>query len=155
MNAYPSSKLTISGHLAHRARDKDTPSHDACPWFRLRPLGLPCLVSLWSSWVGKAPKRWVVERTHSWMNRYRRLLIRWEKQDALYVGSIYLAFCCLILERLIDLFLGYALDICKLLTTLYSFLWCLKRFVLNKSFCYNKLNFLWKCVLTYVYTYSA
>ena len=55
---------------------------------------------------GKAPKRWVVERTHSWMNRYRRRLIRWEKQDALYVGFIYLAFCCLILERLIDLFLG-------------------------------------------------
>lgn len=51
--------------------------------------------------AGKAPKRWVVERTHSWMNRYRRLLIRWEKQDALYVGFIQLAFCCLILERLI------------------------------------------------------
>jgi putative transposase len=24
-------------------------------------------------------KRWVVERTHSWTNRYRRLLVRWEK----------------------------------------------------------------------------
>ena len=24
-------------------------------------------------------RRWVVERAHSWMNRYRRLLIRWEK----------------------------------------------------------------------------
>ncbi|CDL80567.1 transposase [Xenorhabdus szentirmaii] len=24
--------------------------------------------------------RWVVERTHSWMNRYRRILIRWEKK---------------------------------------------------------------------------
>lgn len=24
--------------------------------------------------------RWVVERTHSWMNRFRRILIRWEKK---------------------------------------------------------------------------
>ena len=24
--------------------------------------------------------RWVVERTHSWMNRYRRILTRWEKK---------------------------------------------------------------------------
>jgi len=24
-------------------------------------------------------RRWVVERTHSWMNRFRRILIRWEK----------------------------------------------------------------------------
>ncbi len=34
---------------------------------------------------------------------------RLEKHYALYVGFIQLAFCCLILERLIDLFLGYAL----------------------------------------------
>jgi putative transposase len=25
-------------------------------------------------------RRWVVETTHSWMNRFRRLLIRWEKK---------------------------------------------------------------------------
>jgi transposase len=25
-------------------------------------------------------RRWVVERTHSWMNRFRRLLVRWEKK---------------------------------------------------------------------------
>ena len=25
-------------------------------------------------------RRWVVERTHSWLNRFRRLLIRWEKK---------------------------------------------------------------------------
>jgi transposase len=28
---------------------------------------------------GYRARRWVVERTHSWMNRFRRLLIRWEK----------------------------------------------------------------------------
>ncbi|MGH7086036.1 MAG: hypothetical protein ACREFN_13710, partial [Acetobacteraceae bacterium] len=25
-------------------------------------------------------RRWVVERTHSWLNRFRRILIRWEKK---------------------------------------------------------------------------
>jgi transposase len=29
--------------------------------------------------AGFKARRWVVERTHSWMNRFRRILIRWEK----------------------------------------------------------------------------
>jgi len=29
---------------------------------------------------GYRARRWVVERTHSWLNRFRRLLIRWEKK---------------------------------------------------------------------------
>ena len=29
---------------------------------------------------GYRARRWVVERTHSWVNRFRRLLIRWEKK---------------------------------------------------------------------------
>jgi putative transposase len=28
---------------------------------------------------GHRPRRWVVERTHSWLNRYRKLLVRFEK----------------------------------------------------------------------------
>ena len=31
---------------------------------------------------GKRARRWVVERTHSWMNRFRALLVRWEKRTA-------------------------------------------------------------------------
>ena len=31
-------------------------------------------------------RRWVVERTHSWMNRFRRLLVRWEKRIENYIG---------------------------------------------------------------------
>jgi putative transposase len=50
--------------------------------------------------AGKIPRRWVVERTHSWMNRYRRLLIRWEKKVAHYLGFIQLACCALILSKL-------------------------------------------------------
>ena len=30
--------------------------------------------------AGKRARRWVVERSHSWMNRFRRLLVRWDKK---------------------------------------------------------------------------
>lgn len=43
----------------------------------------------------RKPRRWVVERTHSWMNRYRRLLVRWEKRDTNYLGLI--CFVCAII----------------------------------------------------------
>ena len=28
---------------------------------------------------GFKARRWVVERTHGWLNRFRRILVRWEK----------------------------------------------------------------------------
>lgn len=40
---------------------------------------------------GYRARRWVVERTHSWMNRFRRLLIRWEKKAANYTAMLQLA----------------------------------------------------------------
>ena len=40
---------------------------------------------------GKKPRRWVVERTHSWLNRFRRLLVRWEKKQANYLAFLQLA----------------------------------------------------------------
>lgn len=39
---------------------------------------------------GKA-RRWVVERTHSWTNRFRALLVRWDKKTANYLASLQLA----------------------------------------------------------------
>jgi transposase len=36
-------------------------------------------------------RRWVVERTHSWMNRFRRILVRWEKKAASYLAMLHLA----------------------------------------------------------------
>ena len=36
-------------------------------------------------------RRWVVERSHSWMNRFRRVLIRWEKKAANYEAFLHLA----------------------------------------------------------------
>ena len=40
---------------------------------------------------GTRARRWVVERTHGWMNRFRAILVRWEKQTANYEGSLHLA----------------------------------------------------------------
>jgi putative transposase len=40
---------------------------------------------------GYRARRWVVERTHSWMNRFRRLLIRWEKKAKNYLALVHLA----------------------------------------------------------------
>lgn len=40
---------------------------------------------------GYRARRWVVERTHSWMNRFRRLLIRWEKHVANYTALLHFA----------------------------------------------------------------
>lgn len=40
---------------------------------------------------GLKPRRWVVERTHSWLNRFRRILIRWEKKAQNYLAMLHLA----------------------------------------------------------------
>jgi putative transposase len=48
--------------------------------------------------AGFRARRWVVERTHSWMNRFRRILIRWEKRADTYVAMIHLA-CAVITWR--------------------------------------------------------
>ncbi len=40
---------------------------------------------------GYRARRWVVERTHSWLNRFRRLLIRWEKKVENYLAFLHFA----------------------------------------------------------------
>jgi putative transposase len=39
----------------------------------------------------KTPRRWVVERLFSWLNRWRRLLVRWEKLGETYQAFLQLA----------------------------------------------------------------
>ena len=46
---------------------------------------------------GKQARRWVVERFHSWLNRYRRLLVRWEKQEDNYLAFLHLACAVIVL----------------------------------------------------------
>ena len=43
----------------------------------------------------RKPRRWVVEVTHSWINRFRRLLVRWEKKASNYLSL--LCFACAII----------------------------------------------------------
>jgi transposase len=40
---------------------------------------------------GKQARRWVVERTHSWLNRFRKLLVSFEKTEASYTALLSLA----------------------------------------------------------------
>jgi transposase len=64
------------GYTAHiKARGEEEAERKAIPGYRAR--------------------RWVVERTHSWFNRFRRLLIRWEKKPANYIA--FLHFACAIM----------------------------------------------------------
>lgn len=53
--------------------------------------------------AGSRGRRWVVERTHSWLNRFRRILIRWEKKPENYIGFLHFA-CALIAFRAAGLF---------------------------------------------------
>ena len=41
--------------------------------------------------TGRKARRWVVERTHSWMNRFRGILIRWSKKPENYLALLHLA----------------------------------------------------------------
>jgi putative transposase len=53
--------------------------------------------------AGFKARRWVVERTHSWMNRFRRILVRWDKKPAHYLAFLHFA-CALIAFRAAGLF---------------------------------------------------
>ena len=67
------------GYTAHiRARGEEVRDRKQVPGYRAR--------------------RWVVERTHSWLNRFRRLLIRWEKKVENYLAMLHFA-CAFICFR--------------------------------------------------------
>ncbi len=53
--------------------------------------------------AGTRVRRWVVERAHSWLNRFRRLLIRWDKKAENYLGFLHFA-CALLAFRAAGLF---------------------------------------------------
>jgi transposase len=47
---------------------------------------------------GFKARRWVVEVCHSWLNRFRKLLIRYEKKDCNYLALLQFA-CAIIVWR--------------------------------------------------------
>jgi putative transposase len=53
--------------------------------------------------ASKRARRWVVERSHSWMNRFRRILVRWDKKSENYLAFLHFA-CALIAFRAAGLF---------------------------------------------------
>jgi len=72
------------GYTAHiRSRGEEITAKEQVPGYRAR--------------------RWVVERTHSWMNRFRRLLVRWEKDADNYLAMLHLA-CAWITFRMAEVF---------------------------------------------------
>jgi transposase len=76
--------LAEFGYIPHiRARGEETQAKKNIPGYRAR--------------------RWVVERTHSWMNRFRRLLIRWEKKVKNYLAMLEFA-CAFIAFRAAKVF---------------------------------------------------
>jgi putative transposase len=70
-------ELGFSGHVRSRGEEKKLLASDAD--FRAR--------------------RWVIERTHSWLNRFRGLLVRWSKKPRNHRALLQLA-CGLIAWRL-------------------------------------------------------
>jgi putative transposase len=53
--------------------------------------------------AGKKARRWVVERSHSWMHRFRRILVRWDKKPEHSLAFLHFA-CALIAFRAAGLF---------------------------------------------------
>ncbi len=53
--------------------------------------------------AGKRARRWVVECSHSWLNRFRRILVRWDKKPENYIAFLHFA-CALITFRAAGLF---------------------------------------------------
>ncbi len=56
----------------------------------------------WSNRKKHSAKRWVVERTNSWHNRFRKVFTRYEKKVENYLGLVQLS-CCMIIYRKIIL----------------------------------------------------
>jgi putative transposase len=54
-------------------------------------------------------RRWVVEVTHSFVNRFRKLLVRFEKSDNSYLGLIEFAFSIIVWRNIIPVHQGMAI----------------------------------------------
>jgi hypothetical protein len=46
-------------------------------------------------------RRWVVERTNSWHNRFRKLFTRYEKKVENYLGLVQFSCCIIIYKKII------------------------------------------------------
>jgi transposase len=53
---------------------------------------------------GTQPRRWVVERTHSWFNRFRKLLVRFEKTAESFIALLALAAALICWRRSVSIY---------------------------------------------------
>ena len=53
---------------------------------------------------GYKARRWVVERCHSWLNRFRKLLVSFEKTEASYVALLSLAAALICWRQIITIY---------------------------------------------------
>lgn len=77
------------------------PKHHAWYWQALKQHPMPKEPAT-NLETTKQPRRWVIERLFSWLNRSRRLLIRWEKLTAPYEAFLKLACALICFHRVID-----------------------------------------------------
>lgn len=61
----------------------------------IRQKGEPALLGC----VRGRPRRWVIERTNSWHNRFRALLVRWEVKSRNYLALVQLASALICFEQ--------------------------------------------------------
>ena len=71
----------------YTGKENDVWEHDMIP--HIRPRGEE--KTLTEKNPLSKPRRWVVEASHSWLNRFRKLIPRYEKTDRSYLAFIALA----------------------------------------------------------------
>lgn len=75
------SEIEDRGYIPHvRPRGEEIKEKDKNPDFKAR--------------------RWIVEVCHSWFNRFRKLLVRYEKMDRSYLGLLMLAAAIIVLRKI-------------------------------------------------------
>lgn len=50
--------------------------------------------------AGKKARRWIVEVAHSWFNRFRKILVRFEKKKSSFEGLLHLAAAIIVYRKL-------------------------------------------------------
>jgi len=83
---------TVQPHLCADAGYKGQPAHHAIVARGYKPHVKQRREEAADLTAKRHPaRRWVVERTHSWFNRFRKLLVSFEKTTASFVGLLSLA----------------------------------------------------------------
>ena len=55
---------------------------------------------------GFKAKRWIVELGHSWYNRFRKIHVRYEKEDVSFLGLVQLASAIIVFNRICSVYPG-------------------------------------------------